>query len=549
MDGSVRVLHVDDEPDFASLTAEFLERMEDPFTVETATAVSEIRIERLPEQYDCVVSDYDMPETDGLEFLKAVRDEDPDLPFILYTGRGSEQIAAEAISAGVTDYIQKEPGSVQYTILANRVKNAVQARRDERQVARSHRAMNAAWDGIGTIDDEGRFTYLNDAYAETFGHDTDELLGRHWETVYSEESIEIVDDEILPAVRENGTWTGETKLVRADGTEFVGEHTVASLDNGGSVFVVRDRSDREELNRELRHERERFRLLVDAVEEYAMFVLDRDGFVQSWNRGAEAIKQYEESEVIGKHISLFHTDEQVEKGLPDRLLEEAAETGQATDQGVRVRKDGSTFWADETITTLYDRGDIRGFAKITKDITDKIERERRQARNERYRQRLYEITNDTDRTLKQRVVDVLGLGVEYLDVENGHLVVIDLESDRHKIIAVSGDYSVVGPDETSPLSETYCRRTIEENSLLSIYNAAEAGWTDDPAYQKYGIGCYLGAKLEVEGELFGTVCFVDRDPRSEAFPNDEKSFVEQITRWLIHELDRCGGADQLPLKS
>ncbi|QCP93177.1 MULTISPECIES: PAS domain S-box protein [Haloarcula] len=548
MAGSVRVLHVDDEPDFADLTAAYLERTMDSLTVDTAMRADEVIADRPQDTYDCIISDYDMPGMNGLAFLERIREDAPKLPFILYTGKGSEEIAAEAISAGVTDYIQKEPGTSQYTVLANRVQNAVEARRDELQVTRGHRAMNAAWDGISTLDHEGRFTYLNDAYAATFGYEREELLGDHWQKIHSAEGLETVNGEILPAVDETGTWTGETLLERADGTQFIGEHTVASIEDDGAVCVVRDRTDREELDKQLRHERERFRLLVDAVENYAIFLLDPDGLIQSWNVGAKQLTQYEESDILGEHVSTFHTEKQVADGIPEQLLQEAEECGKAIDRGLRVRKDGSTFWADVTVTALQENSDARGFAKVIKDITGQIERERQQAMAERYREKLYEITNDSDRRFEQRLVDVLELGVEYLDVDQAHLVAIDPEAGTHEIIAISGDPSLTTPGDITSLSETYCRRTVDSDGLLSIYSAEQQGLDDDPAYQRYGIGCYLGAKIEVDGELFGTVCFVARDPRSGQFRQDEQAFVELLTRWFKYELSRRDGQIQWPLK-
>nr|WP_241244075.1 PAS domain S-box protein [Haloarcula sp. R1-2] len=470
MAGSVRVLHVDDEPDFADLTAAYLERTMDSLTVDTAMRADEVIADRPQDTYDCIISDYDMPGMNGLAFLERIREDAPKLPFILYTGKGSEEIAAEAISAGVTDYIQKEPGTSQYTVLANRVQNAVEARRDELQVTRGHRAMNAAWDGISTLDHEGRFTYLNDAYAATFGYEREELLGDHWQKIHSAEGLETVNGEILPAVDETGTWTGETLLERADGTQFIGEHTVASIEDDGAVCVVRDRTDREELDKQLRHERERFRLLVDAVENYAIFLLDPDGLIQSWNVGAKQLTQYEESDILGEHVSTFHTEKQVADGIPEQLLQEAEECGKAIDRGLRVRKDGSTFWADVTVTALQENGDARGFAKVIKDITGQIERERQQAMAERYREKLYEITNDSDRRFEQRLVDVLELGVEYLDVDQAHLVAIDPEAGTHEIIAISGDPSLTTP----AISRRFPRPTADEPSTPTVCSLSTA---------------------------------------------------------------------------
>jgi len=542
----VSVLHVDDDPDLADVTATFLQRTDDRFDVETASRAGPVLDRPLDDSYDCIVSDYEMPEMDGLEFLKAVRERSPNLPFILYTGRGSEEIAADAISAGVTDYIQKKPGTVQYTVLANRIRNAVEARRNERQVVRDYHAMDAAWDGIGTIDAEGRFTYVNESYAETVGYDPDALEGEQWQTVYSEAGREVVEDEILPAVRENGTWTGETHLERADGTEFVGEHTVGDIDGDGAVCVLRDRTEREELDTRLRHERERFRLLVDAVEEYAMFVLDPEGRIRSWNAGAARITGYGEDEAVGAPLSTFHTTEQVAAGLADGLLETAAETGQATDQGLRARRDGSAYWADVTVTALRDDDALRGFAVVTKDISDRIDREHRQARSERYREDLYALTTDADRPFERRVVDVLDLGVDYVRLRDGCLLSLDPSDGSHEVLATSTDPALVEPGTDSAIA-AYARRTVESDGLLTAFNADDPDRTEASARKSYGFGCYLGATLEVDGDCLGAVCFVDREPRPEPFSTDEKTAVELLARWLTHELDRRGDHAQWPL--
>ena len=140
---TIRVLHVDDEPDFAEVAATFIERVDDRLTVATESNVAE-GLERLSQiPFDCIVSDHDMPGRSGIDFLEAVRHKYPDLPFILYTGKGSEEIASDAISAGVTDYLQKEGGTDQYTVLANRIVNASEAYRAERDLKRRNRQHEA----------------------------------------------------------------------------------------------------------------------------------------------------------------------------------------------------------------------------------------------------------------------------------------------------------------------------------------------------------------------------------------------------------------------
>ena len=130
----IRVLVVDDDPDLADLTATYLRRTHEEIGVATETDPSDA-LDCLDDRVDCIVSDYEMPGMDGLDFLEAVRAVDPTLPFILFTGRGSEEIASEAIAAGVTDYLQKGTGTDQYDVLANRIENAVERERAESMAA------------------------------------------------------------------------------------------------------------------------------------------------------------------------------------------------------------------------------------------------------------------------------------------------------------------------------------------------------------------------------------------------------------------------------
>lgn len=141
MADSVHILHVDDDPDLRDLVAEFLEREGDQFTISTAASATE-GLQYLADDshvIDCIVSDFDMPRTNGIEFLRSVRDDYPQLPFILFTGKGSEEVAADAISAGATDYLQKGGGTEQYKVLANRCQNAVDQYRSQRQASEHKR--------------------------------------------------------------------------------------------------------------------------------------------------------------------------------------------------------------------------------------------------------------------------------------------------------------------------------------------------------------------------------------------------------------------------
>ena len=177
----IRILHVDDDPDLLGLAAQFLERADGSFRVETEsdpTAVAD-RLET-GEPVDCLVVDYDMPGLDGLELLERVRASYPSLPFILFTGKGSETIASEAISLGVTDYMQKEVGTDQYEVLANRVRNAVERHRAQRELHHQEAVFEtlARQDIVGIfIIVDGELTYVNPTFADIFGYEPDEVVG------------------------------------------------------------------------------------------------------------------------------------------------------------------------------------------------------------------------------------------------------------------------------------------------------------------------------------------------------------------------------------
>lgn len=237
----IRVLHVDDSPTQIRLTKESLRDVQEDLEVVSEQTVDDglARLRDPEVTIDCVVSDYAMPDRDGLDFLTAVRADGLELPFILFTGRGSEEIASKAISAGVTDYLQKGGGVNTYELLANRIENAVAKSRAERNVKRVYDAMEAAREGISLLDEEGRFTYVNRAYADLYGYDPAEMIGEHWSLIYPSDQVQHVSDDILAAVNEGEAWHGETTGLRKDGSTFAEDHTLVQREDGGLICSVR----------------------------------------------------------------------------------------------------------------------------------------------------------------------------------------------------------------------------------------------------------------------------------------------------------------------
>jgi PAS domain S-box-containing protein len=174
------VLHVDDDPSFTDLVSEFLEREGEPLSVRSATSVDQALSKIRGAEIDAIVSDYEMPGKDGLEFLEIIRDTHPSLPFILFTGKGSEAIASKAISAGVTDYLQKETGTDQYKLLANRVLNSVRIHRAESAIERTeeryHNLVDTAPIPVLLFDSGGELVYANSRAVEFFDAESETEL-------------------------------------------------------------------------------------------------------------------------------------------------------------------------------------------------------------------------------------------------------------------------------------------------------------------------------------------------------------------------------------
>jgi len=235
---------------------------------------------------------------------------------------------------------------------------------------------------IYMLDTEGFIASWN-AGAERFkGYTSKEILGQHFSIFLTPEDREKgIPQKALRTAAETGEFEAEGWRVRKDGSRFWAHVVVDPIrDQSGELVgfakITRDITDKKKAQEALRASEERFRLLVQGVTDYAIFMLDPEGIISNWNPGAERLKGYTEKEIVGQHFSRFYTPEDIAEGLPGKALRVAAETGRFENEGWRVRKDGSRFIAHAIIDTIRnDMGELIGFAKITRDITDKKQTE------------------------------------------------------------------------------------------------------------------------------------------------------------------------------
>jgi PAS domain S-box-containing protein len=233
--------------------------------------------------------------------------------------------------------------------------------------------------GIFMLDPEGRVATWNAGAERIKGYSADEITGQHFSKFYSDEDQAAgIPQRELEVATSQGRVEDEGWRIRKNGSRFWALVTITAMrDEHGKLIgfskVTRDLTDRKNAEEKLRESQEQFRMLVNGVEEYAIYMLDPKGNVATWNSGAQRIKGYSPKEIIGKNFACFYTADDVSLEVPQYNLEQARLNGHTRCQGLRIRKDGSAFQAEVLLTAMKDEsGKIRGFSKVTRDISDQI---------------------------------------------------------------------------------------------------------------------------------------------------------------------------------
>ncbi|SPA17609.1 two-component regulatory system protein; signal transduction histidine kinase ATPase [Cupriavidus taiwanensis] len=262
---------------------------------------------------------------------------------------------------------------------------------------------------IFTLDVGGHVSSWNKGAARIKGYRREEILGKHFSQFYTPDAVaRRWPDAELKAAAELGRFEDEGWRVRKDGSRFWANVIITALrDAEGRLIgfgkVTRDLTEQRRAAEALRQSEESLRLLVEGVKDYALFMLDPGGHIVSWNSGASYIKGYRRDEIIGRHFSLFYPQEDIAAGKPARHLDLARRAGRVEDEGWRVRKDGSLFWANVTLTAVYDDSRaLRGFAKVTRDMSER----RRREELERSSQRLNEFLATLSHELRNPLAPV-----------------------------------------------------------------------------------------------------------------------------------------------
>jgi len=450
----IRVLHVDDDAQFADLTATILEDEDDRFVVETAMNPSEAIDSLRNRPPDCIVSDYDIPGRNGIEFLQTVRDEWPGMPFILFTGKGSEEVAGQAISAGVTDYLQKRGDSEQYALLANRIVDAVEKQQTGKALAESQKRYQSlraelielsvkllesehqdidnrieqALERIGTLVSADRtyifqidrtertLSYTHEWCADGITPQIDSLQSIPVETfpwwmeqLENFETIAIPNVSALPeeasAEKEVLQEQNISSLIVApmiserELVGFVGFDWIDLQDLWEQEFVdilhiagrlITSALRQESRQREIEQHKERFHALVEESNDI-ISVVDTDGRIRYQSPSVERILGYDPEETVGDIAwEYIHPDDR--EGFQDWFKQDDA--GKKEENPVEYRAqhaDGPWRWMEARKNTQLENPAVEGHVINTREITERKEREKGLARYKTY----VEETSDT----------------------------------------------------------------------------------------------------------------------------------------------------------
>jgi PAS domain S-box-containing protein len=232
---------------------------------------------------------------------------------------------------------------------------------------------------IYMLDPSGVIASWNAGAERIKGYSAREVIGRHFDMFYLPQDREAgLPAKSLETARRDGRFEAEGWRLRKDGSKFLASVVIDAIHEDGELIgfakITRDITERKRAEFALTGSESNFRLLVSGVTDYALYMLDPTGIVTNWNAGGQHIKGYAPHEIIGQHFSRFYTDADRANGRPARALRVAATEGRYEEEGWRVRKDGSFFWASVVIDPIRDdSGELLGFAKITRDITERRE--------------------------------------------------------------------------------------------------------------------------------------------------------------------------------
>jgi PAS domain S-box-containing protein len=379
----LRILLIDDNPQDRALAIRALEQEFADLQVKQVINAEDLEQALSAGQFDLVITDYQLRWSDGLTVLKEIKTRYSDCPVVMFTNSGTEEVAVEAMKSGLDDYVIK---SANYVRLSKAVRLALERFETQHKAAgleiRLQTLLNQLNVGVYRLSADGTILEGNLAFVRLLGLNslTEISANQTLEPYFQPEDYA----ELLSQLKQNeGVCDRKAQLRRADGSAiWVRLSNKFTTVNGTTIIngLMEDISDRKQAISALRESEARFRLIVESAKDYAIFTLDMNGYVTSWNSGAQCLLGYEEAEIVGRDSRIIFTPEDNERNQADREMQKALLEGRAVNERWHVRKGGSRFWGSGLQMPLRDESDnVQGFLKIMRDKTEQrqaAERER-----------------------------------------------------------------------------------------------------------------------------------------------------------------------------
>ena len=411
MNKAIRILIVEDDPTDAFLMERELKRGGMEFQSTCVDTEQGFVTELIQHPPDLILSDHGLPAFDGFAALAIARKRLPDVPFIFVTGSLGEETAIETFKGGATDYVLKSrlPNLAPAVLRAlNQAHERRLRRHAEEELRRSEECFRLLVESVRDyaiymLDESGRVATWNAGAERVEGYTAEEIVGRHFSIFFTEEEIERDKPrQILETAAREGRYEYEGWRLRKDGTRFWAQivfHPVRDANGKMTGFskVARDMTEQKRAEEELRCSEQRFRKLVEGVQDYAICMLDAEGRVISWNSASERIEGYRPEEIVGQHFSYVFSREDRERGKPEEALNHARIDGRFEGEAWLVRKDGSGYWANIVLTPLRDtQGNLTGFSEVIRDITER----------KRHQEQLRRFNSELERRVVQRTAQL-----------------------------------------------------------------------------------------------------------------------------------------------
>jgi len=394
---------------------------------------------------------------------------------------------------------------------------------------------------------DGRIVLANRQAESVSGYSREELRGRSVEDLVPDGLRQQHLEHRLaylarPTVRQMGSHL-DIRFRRRDGSEFPADIALSPIRNEGELLVVasvRDITERKQAEAELLAAEERFRLMVDGVRDYAIVFLDPEGCISTWNPGAARINGYAADEILGRHFSVFYEEADVAAGRPAHALSEAARRGQHRDEGWRLRKDGSRFWASVLVTALYDdTARLRGFAKIMGDVT---ERKRQDDRLRALLEVAQSILEGRDDEVVVRLI--AGRARALVAADLAAVATVDPDGASLVVRTADGARSEAIRGLRVPVPSTPARSVVATGRVTTASDDSEDLVLAKPMLEAAGAGPALIVPLTSHGRRLGTLALAN-EPGGRPFSDSDLRLVELFAAQAAVAIDYTRVREQL----